>query len=227
MGNPITCQLSVRHFAAPDTLIASAVDACKQARGITSTLQQTAEAHLHAVREAGRLLSIVQRSDGGRPHKNSSRGLTSYQHAVQQAGISRQTANRWRRVAAIPEDAFDQFIDDAIREGWDLTIAELLRVCDPPSAPEERPNTVTLHLSDAELRTFEQHIGVLTGSLFCRDNSEAVMAIVQSAYTKWLGAQHEGDESRHARVRSTKVSNTVNSLGRSLPGGSLPKTCRL
>ena len=66
---------------------------------------------LRRVRDAGRLLSLVQRSDGGRPLKNSARGLTSYQSSLTQAGISRTTANEWWRVAEIPEAAFDQFLD--------------------------------------------------------------------------------------------------------------------
>lgn len=173
-------------------VIACAISACARVRRNAIVVATVGTTYLRAVREAGHLLSLVQRSDGGRPYTNSSRGLTSYQYALQQAGISRQTANVWRRVATISEDAFEQFLQDAPREGWYFTIAELLRVCTPPSA-EERPNTVTLHLSNAELRAFEQQIGVLTGVHFCRTTSETVMAIVGSAYSRWLEAQRERD----------------------------------
>lgn len=179
-----------------DDTISRAVTACARVRRNTAALAVVGERYLRAVREAGYLLSLVQHSDGGRPVKNSSRGLTSYQYALQQAGISRQTANVWRRVAEIGDDAFAQFVNDATREGWDLTIAELLRICAPPSAREDRPNTVTLHLSEAEVRAFDQHISVLGGVHFCRTTSETVMAVLRTAYAAWLTAQCERERSR-------------------------------
>ena len=59
--------------ATPDTLIADAVTACALAQASRIALQAPGEHTLRAIREAGRRLSLVPRSDGGRPLKNSSR----------------------------------------------------------------------------------------------------------------------------------------------------------
>ena len=125
-------------------LIADAVAACASVRASGIALHQPAEQKLRAIREAGRRLSLVQRSDGGRRLNNSSSGLTSYQFALKQAGISRQTAHAWRRVAAIPEPDFEQFIADAKLAMGDLTVAELLRACDPRKKAESKVRTMKL-----------------------------------------------------------------------------------
>jgi hypothetical protein len=148
-----------------------------------------AEQTLRAIREAGRRLSLVQRSDGGRPRNNSSRGLTSYQCALKQAAISRQTAGVWRQVAAIPHLDFEQFIMDAKLAMRDLTVAELLRVCSPNVEMAPAGRTVKLVLSDDEYRAFQQRVGVLGAVYVTATATETVMAVLGHAYSGWLAAQ--------------------------------------
>jgi hypothetical protein len=131
----------------------------------------------------------VQRSDGGRPLNNSSRGLTSYQCALKQAGISRQTANLWRRVADIPEGAFELFLVETKLAERDLTVAELLRACSPKIETVPAGRTVTLVLSEAEYRAFRQQVGVLGAVYFTETATETVMAVLGHAYSGWLAAQ--------------------------------------
>ncbi len=170
-------------------LIADAIAACATVRALGVTLSKPAEQRLRAIREAGRLLSLVQRSDGGRPLNNSSRGLTSYQFALEQAGISRQTANRWRRVAVIPEMDFARFIVEAQRAGHDLTVAELLRACSPKSKTAPAGRTVKLVLSEGEYRAFQQQVGVLGACYFTDTATQTVIAVLSHAYSGWLAAQ--------------------------------------
>lgn len=44
------------------------------------------------------------REEGGRPEKNSLGNLTSFQEALQQSGISENTAYVWQKVARVPEE---------------------------------------------------------------------------------------------------------------------------
>jgi hypothetical protein len=131
-----------------------------------ATVQQ-----LRAVREAGRLLSLVQRSHGGRPQKNSSRSLTSYQLALTQAGISRQTASVWRQVAEIPDDEFERFVADA---GVAFTIAELLRRRAGGSERLSIDHAITLQCSDADYAEFTRQLAVLRAASFSRTPGDAV-----------------------------------------------------
>ena len=173
-------------------LIADAVAACATVRATELALHEPAVQKLRAIREAGRLLSLVQRSDGGRPLNNSSRGLTSYQFALTQAGISRQTANRWRCVAEIPETDFERFIIETQLAGRDLTVAELLRACSPTSETAPIGRTVKLILSEAEFRAFQQQVGVLGPVYFTDTVTQTVMAVLGHAYSGWLAAQTRG-----------------------------------
>ena len=173
-------------------LIADAVAACATVRATGLALHDPAVRKLRAIREAGRLLSLVQRSDGGRPLNNSSRGLTSYQFALKEASISRQTANLWRRVAEIPEQDVELFIDDTTLTGRDLTVAELLRACSPTSKTVPRGYTVKLILSEAEYRAFQQHVGVLGAVYFTDTETQTVIAVLGHAYSGWLAAQSPG-----------------------------------
>jgi hypothetical protein len=172
-----------------DDLIAVAVAACATVRATELALHEPAVQKLRAIREAGRLLSLVQRSDGGRPLNNSSRGLTSYQVALTQAGVSRQTANRWRRVAEIPETDFERFIVEGQRAGHDLTVAELLRAFSPKSDTPPTGRTVKLILSASEYRAFQQRVGLLGAVYFTDTATQTVMAVLEHAYSSWLASQ--------------------------------------
>lgn len=103
-------------------MIADTIAACATVRATGLALHGPAVQKLRAILEAGRLLALVQRSDGARPLNNSTRGLTSYQFALKRAGISRPTANLWQRVAATPETDFERLIVEAQRDGHGLTV---------------------------------------------------------------------------------------------------------
>ncbi|MCX6543512.1 MAG: hypothetical protein NTV05_03760 [Acidobacteria bacterium] len=170
-------------------MVARAIEACARVRGYAVEVKRTAEQKLRGIREAGLLLSLVQRSDGGRPLNNSSSGLTSFQFALKQAGISRQTANVWQRAAAIAEPDFERFIVDTQLDGRDLTIAELLRACYPGSEAESKACTVRFVLSDSDCQEFLRWLDILGAAHFTQTPSEAVMAIVGQAYRDWLASQ--------------------------------------
>ncbi len=174
-----------------DALIAHTVHACKFARSFARAVQDAAERRLRAIREAGRCLALVQRSHGGRPTKNSSSGLTSYQEALSLAGISRETARVWQRVAAISDAEFEGFIDTSKRSGGDLTMEELFRAATPSPSVPTTTHAVMLRLSAADRRTFRHRVGVLGAAYFASTASETVLAVLERAYQDWCAAQHQ------------------------------------
>jgi len=179
-----------------ESVIARLASACRAIHGDTANGHAAAAHTLRAIREAGRLLGLVQRSPGGRPPENASTGLTSYQRALKCAGISRQTANRWRRVADIPDTAFDAFIGAAALAGTDVTVKSLLRTCTQTSHTGSTVRTVTLSLSDNEYQTFKLHVGVLGAVYFAHTTTETVMAVLGRTYGEWLAGQNGGPRSR-------------------------------
>lgn len=188
---PASSSTNVSDRSSSDTpvLIAQAVAACARARRHALTFKHAAEQQLRAVREAGRLLSLVHRSNGGRPPKNSSTGLTSYQLALKEAGISRQTATTWRRVADLSDAAFERFIAEARHTLGNLTIAELLRTTAGRPARIKKMRTVTLEFSKVEYAAFMQHLDVLSAAYFTQTPAATLIVVLSRAYASWLASQ--------------------------------------
>jgi hypothetical protein len=82
---------------------------------------------LQCVRRGGELLRAIRRAVGGRPG-NSSQAETSFQAAVQAAGLSRATAYRWQAVATVPDGPFRRWFDCRAADGQEPTLANLERL---------------------------------------------------------------------------------------------------
>ena len=172
-----------------DNDIACAVAACVKAKGYTLQQRAAAEQHLRAVREAGRLLALIQRSTGGRQRANTSGCLTRYQSALTEAGITRETASVWQRVAAVPESQFEQFVTDASRNVHPLTIAELLRHLDAHAKRDGSQRAVRLMLSDTDYRAYAHQIRVLGDVFGTLTPTDTVLVLIRRAHDEWLRSQ--------------------------------------
>jgi hypothetical protein len=158
-------------------------------RGHAIDLHKTAEQKLRAVREAGRLLALVDRSVGGRRPKNWSSGLTSYQQALKAGHVSRQTANQWRRVSEVTEEIFEGFIVTALTMKSDLTIEALLRSCDPRTPEQRRTRIVTFVLSRTDYDIFHKHLAVLRAAHCAASPADTLMTVFEDAYEDWHSSQ--------------------------------------
>jgi hypothetical protein len=171
----------------PESLLVRTVAACAIAKRQAVASRKIAEEHLRAIREAGRLLSLVHRSVGGRPQKNSSSGLTSYQLALQRADISRQTAHSWQRVADVTDGAFERFIQGAAAEGRLPTVTDLL--CDQRIRSKPTRRTLTLELSASDHATLTRHLETLRSVHFRSTTSDTLLFVIGEAYHRWLESQ--------------------------------------
>lgn len=168
-----------------DALIARAVAACARVRDAARNRTAGAVQYLRDVRAAGRALALVERSDGGRLRKNAVGSLTSYQRALEDAGISRPTAWEWRRVAAISDAEFEHFLEER-RNGGALSRKALLLAC-APAAPSPTVRTITLRMADPD--TFRHQLASLKAATFADSETAALLAIVNRAYHHWLAEQ--------------------------------------
>ena len=89
-----------------------------------------AEIAILARRKAGEFLAQLDRNQGTRTDLTSSNvGRSSdYSETLQDAAITRQDANRWQQVAAVPEETFKEFIERTKSEGKELTTNGVIKI---------------------------------------------------------------------------------------------------
>jgi site-specific DNA-methyltransferase (adenine-specific) len=108
---------------------------------------QAAEIKMRAERKAGAILADMEKAKGGGNGNNqyarsnlSPRGTGCIQ-TLTSLGITRNQSSRWQQVASIPEDLFEQFIQDTIQDGEELTTHGLLEFSStraPSPTPREQ-----------------------------------------------------------------------------------------
>ena len=74
----------------------------KRAHLSLDIINDTAEIKLRGEKKAGELLAGIERSEGGRPSKNSLDNLTSFQQALRENNLTNFTAHRWQQEASLP-----------------------------------------------------------------------------------------------------------------------------
>lgn len=96
-----------------------------------------AEIKLRAERKAGELLAQLEKNGvpqglagPGRGNKNlpDVGQVSEYRAVLDETGTTRQDANRWQKIAEIPEPVFEQEIEQAKTERQELTTSAMLRV---------------------------------------------------------------------------------------------------
>jgi len=90
-------------------------------------IQYATEIKVRAERRCGELLAQVDRTEGGRPSKNSSKAETSYQQALNDNKLPRATADRYQQLAAMPEEHFETAVATAKATAGEVTTAFMLR----------------------------------------------------------------------------------------------------
>jgi hypothetical protein len=88
-----------------------------------------AELKLRAERRLGELLGSLS-AGGGRRLRDESTGKLRGAATTLPEGITHIQSHRWQRIAALPEPAFEQWIQATRSEGEELTQADLLRVAE-------------------------------------------------------------------------------------------------
>jgi hypothetical protein len=112
-----------------DTAIALETYA-RQARNIEAE-RQACEIRIRAERKAGQLSAKLEKSKGGQPKKNSShRTKGSKAQQLADAGISKDQAHQWEKLAKIADKDFEQQMSNT--EGKPTTNG-LIRASVPPS----------------------------------------------------------------------------------------------
>ena len=114
--------------------------ALKQAKESPDVIRKAEEIKLRAERRAGELLKETAKHGGDRKSKSRSQGGT-----LIEIGITKNQSSKWQKIANIPEEKFENFIE--VQK--ELSTAGILRVAErelaPPSEPEFDENIKTEH----------------------------------------------------------------------------------
>jgi hypothetical protein len=120
----------VRHASAVGKLVDEALKSCRLLEEEQFDLKQAAsEAHLRTQRRAGELLSDVLLHAGGRPSKTGSHdGAVSERPTLKQLGIDRHESHRWRRIASLASEAFEEYVTTCRSQRRELTTIGALQL---------------------------------------------------------------------------------------------------
>ena len=78
-----------------------------------SAQNRAAAIAIKARRKAGEMMKAIEKSVGGRPLKNQSAQLTGFQQAQTELNVSKETANKWQRLA---DETTEKEIDEKAAE---------------------------------------------------------------------------------------------------------------
>jgi N6-adenosine-specific RNA methylase IME4 len=96
---------------------ASAVQIFANAQGFKEAAQKAKIFQLKAERKAGNWLS--ENVEAHRPQELSQDGT------VIPDGITRKESSRWQQQAALPEDKFNEWVDESLAKGWEISASGL------------------------------------------------------------------------------------------------------
>lgn len=128
----------------------------------TELVEWATEIKVRAERRAGELTREIDSAQGRRstssPNAKKSKG-----EVLADLGVSPQTAHRWEKLAAVPEEQFEQAVAAAKEVAGEVTTAAMLRLRDKPeSKPKPSPKPSPLEAKNAAL---EEEIAALKENL--------------------------------------------------------------
>lgn len=100
----------------------------KQAGESLEMQNQCAAIKLRAERKAGEMLKEIERGDAGRPARNSSHDGTNFEKVISDIGVKKSQAYRWQSLADLPQDDFEEYIEEVVQSEKELTTAGALRL---------------------------------------------------------------------------------------------------
>ena len=105
-----------------------------------------AEIALLASRKAGEILSQLKKTPkqlAAKKSADTSSGDSEYRRTLNETGTPERTAQRWQKLAEIPQPAFENYVSGTREKQQDITAAGLLKVASPKaqSKPQTVPNS--------------------------------------------------------------------------------------
>lgn len=89
---------------------------------------KAAEIKLRAERRAGELLAAMEKRDGGHAMKARSQDATEVPPSLDDLGINKTQSSRWQKEAEVPEDKFEEYVNECQEQKKEVTQSGLLAI---------------------------------------------------------------------------------------------------
>lgn len=122
----------------------------RQARD-TDLIEMATEIRVRAERKAGEMLAAMPKARGGQPYKstpNQSVGVETTP-TLDQLGITYRQSSRWQKLAAVPEDKFEQAVAAAKEVAAEITAASIVASTTIKDAKNEKVAEIRRHAVEA------------------------------------------------------------------------------
>ena len=117
----------------------------------TKLVEWATEIKVRAERKAGQMLTEMPKNPGNL--KNSSRSHDVTTTKLEDLGITKNQSSRWQKLAAVPDDQFEQAVSAAKEVAGEVTTAAMLRI-EKQNRPEKTNPKPALNLeTDQKLST--------------------------------------------------------------------------
>lgn len=107
----------------------------------TELVEWATEIKVRAERRAGQMLAEMPKQDGGHAKKiTRSHDSTEFPKTLAEIGISKNESSRWQKLAAVPDDQFEQAVAAAKDVAGEVTTAAMLRIekASRPATPDKQ-----------------------------------------------------------------------------------------
>lgn len=99
----------------------------KQSGETLDNQNMMAEIRLRSDRRSGELLEEMEKNEGGRPTETSDIVSPVSPPTLAELGITRKQSSRLQAIASIPEEVFDQHVEETKAKGKELTTSSLVK----------------------------------------------------------------------------------------------------
>lgn len=135
-----------------DVATAHSIDDLKEIRDKTEALRlyskrqkdsvdmqnKFAEITLRCERRAGEMLREMPKNEGGRPTENLSISTTGFPPKLSDIGITRDQSSQWQAIANIPQETFEQHIEEVKASRQELTTTGFVQLAKRQVKEQER-----------------------------------------------------------------------------------------
>jgi hypothetical protein len=149
------------------TMSAAAVAA--HVLGFKEAAQKAKIYQLKAERKAGEMLATMKENGERAGRGNPQLSQIPTPAVFDDFGVTTQDASRWQQIAALPKEKFDGWIDEQVKNGWEITLGGLRNYAKSSVAKETR-NSGVRNLSAAEA-TEEVALALMKNAIDERDAS--------------------------------------------------------
>lgn len=144
----------------------------KQA-GDTGLIEMATEIRVRAERKAGQMLAAMPKATGGDAQRTRLHGATESPQTLEQLGVTKTQSARWQKLAAVPEEQFEQAVAAAKEVAGEVTARAVVE--HQQRQQPTQPKQTKADPRDAEIERLRAELAE------SRDNARELAAMVEAS----------------------------------------------